>query len=180
MITLLCAAFDFQKNIEFCWLYIQSNVRFDDNETIVKFGVLNTAACFIGYRAALDELSVSTPGSDSQQELFCFVRYMNATLHSLCNGLYADGQNPKLFLSKWGLAAGRPLALIPTIPLLVWERIRMWDMSCPLPTVEAPFSESVPAEQPNQILLRIAENTSMPEIEDCMICWSCKELFFGN
>jgi hypothetical protein len=173
-------AFNFHESIASCWGHIQSNVRFDDNETIVKFGVLNTAACLIGYRAALDELSVSTPGSDSQQELFCFVRYMNATLHSLCNGLYADGQNPKLFLSKWGLAAGRPLALIPTIPVLVWERIRMWDMSCPLPTVEAPFSESVPAEQPNQILLRIAENTAMPEIEDCMICWSCKELFFGN
>jgi hypothetical protein len=172
--------FNFHESIELCWEHIRSNVRFDDNQTIVKFGVLNTAACFIGYRAALDELSVSTPGSPSQQELFCFVRYMNATLHSLCNGLYADGQNPKLFLSKWGLAAGRPLALIPTIPLLVWERIRMWDMSCPLPTVEAPFSDRVPAEQPNQIQLRIAENTDMAQIEDCMICWSCKELFFGN
>ena len=31
------------------------------------------------YRAALDELSLSVPGSSSQQELFCFVRYMNAT-----------------------------------------------------------------------------------------------------
>ena len=173
-------AFDFQKNIESCWLYIQSNVRFDDSQTIVKFGVLNTAACFIGYRAALDQLSVSTPGTQSQKELLCFVRYMNATLHSLCNGLYADGQNPKLFLSKYGLAAGRPLALIPTVPLLVWERIRLWDMSCPLPTVEAPFSVSVPADQPNRILLRIAENTGMTQIEDCMICWSCHELFFGN
>jgi len=93
-------------------------VRFDDSQTIVKFGVLNTAACFIGYRAALDQLSVSTPGTQSQQELPCFVRYMNATLHSLGKSLYADGQNPKLFLSKWGLAAGRPLALILTVPLL--------------------------------------------------------------
>jgi hypothetical protein len=67
--------------------------------------------------------------------------------------------------------------LIPTIPLLVWERIRMWNMSCPLPTVEAPCSACVPADQPNRILLRIDENTCMPQIEDCMICWSCKELF---
>ena len=81
------------------------------------------------YRAALDELSLSVPGSSSQQELFCFVRYMNAILHSLCNGPYADGQNPMLFLSNWGLAAGRPLAIIPTLPFLVWEGIRLWDMS---------------------------------------------------
>ena len=103
----------------------------------MKFGVLNTAACFIAYRAALDELSLSVPGSGSQQELFCFVRYMNAILHSLCSGLYADGQNPKLFLSNWGLAAGRPLAIIPTLPFLVWVGIRLWDMSCPPPRVEA-------------------------------------------
>ena len=173
-------AFDFRKSIESCWEHIQSNVRFDDNRSIVKFGVLNTAACFVAYRAALDELSLSTPGSDSQQQLFCFVRYMNAILHSLCNGLYADGQNPKLFLSKWGLAAGRPLAMIPTMPLLVWERIRLWDMACPPPTVEAPFPDSVPTEQPNRINMRIAENTDLNEIEDCMICWSCNELFFGG
>ena len=49
-------------------------------------------------------------------------------LHSLCNGPYADGQNPMLFLSNWGLAAGRPLAIIPTLPFLVWEGIRLWDM----------------------------------------------------
>ena len=56
----------------------------------------------------------------------------------------------------------------------------MWNMSCPLPTVEAPCSACVPADQPNRILLRIDENTCMPQIEDCMICWSCKELFFGE
>ena len=94
----------------------------------MKFGVLNTAACFIAYRAALDELSLSVPGSSSQQELFCFVRYMNAIFSSLCNGPCADGQNTKLFLTKWGLAAVRPLAIIPTLPFLVWEGIRLWDM----------------------------------------------------
>ena len=173
--------FDFQKSIESCWEHVVSNVRFDDNRSIVTFGVLNTAACLLGYRAALDELSVSTPGSDSQQELFCFVRYMNAILNSICNGTFVDGQNPKLFLSKWGLTAGRPLAIIPTIPLIVLERIRLWDSSCPIPTVEAPFKLS-PTEhhKQNRIEIRIAENTSQREMENCMICWTCKELFYGN
>jgi hypothetical protein len=126
-------AFNFQQSIQSCWEHIETNVRFHDNRSIVKFGVLNTAACLLGYRAALDELSLSAPGSDSQQELFCFMRYMNAIVNSICNGSYVDGQNPKLFLSKWGLTAGRPLAIIPTIPLIVLERIRLWVSSCPIP-----------------------------------------------
>ena len=156
--------FDFQRSIESCWEHVVSSVRFHDNRSIVTFGVLNTAACLLGYRAALDELSVSDPGSDSQQELFCFVRYMNAILNSICNGTFVDGQNPKLFLSKWGLTAGRPLAIIPTIPLIVLERIRLWDSSCPIPTVEAPLKLSLSEhDKQNRIEMRIAENTSMRE-----------------
>ena len=174
-------AFNFQSSIQSCWKHIETNVRFHDNQSIVKFGVLNTAACLLGYRAALDELSVSAPGSDSQQELFCFMRYMNAILNSICNGSYVDGQNPKMFLSKYGLTAGRPLAIIPTIPLIVLERIRLWDSSCPIPTVEAPFKLSITEHnKQNRIEIRIAENTSMREMENCMICWTCKELFYGK
>ena len=132
----------------------------------------------LGYRAALDELSSSSPGSKSQEGLFCFVRYMNAILNSICNGQYVDGQIPKLFLSRLGLTTGRPLALIPTIPLSVLERVRCWDPKCPLPTVEAPIhahsAASLHALQ-NCIESRIIENTDQTEIMDCMVCWHCKE-----
>ena len=74
----------------------------------------------------------------------------------MCARALDDGQNPKLFLSKWGLTAGRPLAIIPTIPLIVLERIRLWDSSCPIPTVEAPFKLSLSEHnKQNRIEMRI-------------------------
>jgi hypothetical protein len=176
-------AFDFSSSVASCWTYLKANVQFFDNSNIVSYGVLNTAACLLGYRAALDELSSSSPGSKSQENLFCFVRYMNAILNSICNGQYVDGQNPKLFLSKLGLTTGRPLALIPIIPLSVLEGVRCWDPKCPLPTVEAPIhahsATSLHALQ-NCIESRIIENTNETEITDCMVCWHCKELFYGD
>ena len=176
-------AFDFSCSVASCWTFLKANVQFFDNSNIVHYGILNTAACLLGYRAALDELSSSSPGSKSQEELFCFVRYTNAILNSICSGQYVDGQNPKLFLSKLGLTTGRPLALIPTIPLSVLERVRCWDPNCPLPTVEAPIhahsAASLHALQ-NCIESRIIENTDQTEIMDCMVCWHCKELFYGD
>ena len=166
-------AFDFSCSVASCWTYLKANVQFFDNSNIVHYGILNTAACLLGYRAALDELSSSSPGSKSQEGLFCFVRYMNAILNSICNGQYVDGQIPKLFLSRLGLTTGRPLALIPTIPLSVLERVRCWDPKCPLPTVEAPIhahsAASLHALQ-NCIESRIFENTAQKEILDCMVC----------
>ena len=49
-------AFDFSSSVASCWTYLKANVQFFCNCNIVHYGVLNTAACLLGYRAALDEL----------------------------------------------------------------------------------------------------------------------------
>ena len=82
--------------------------------------------CTFGYRFALDELSKSgdtTLGDvQTQQHVFCFMRYMNAVLETICNGHCIDA-NSKFFLANLGYAAGRHLNVIPDIPSTVIQSI---------------------------------------------------------
>lgn len=176
-----CLVFDIEASVLKCWQIMIEKTIFYKNEDLAQYGAVNSAACVLGYRFALDTLSKSsdrTPEDiQTQQHTFGFMRYLNAVLNTICNGRYVDN-NPKLFLSQLGLTVGRPLNLIPVIPFNVSERICNYVQE-ELPAVETPKFPS-PTIRENLIHARIDANISMGEMQSVItVCYSCGKCFYG-
>jgi hypothetical protein len=149
------------------------------NQDLAQYGAVNSAACVLGYRFALDALSSNRAPEDNQQQqhTFGFMRYLNSVLNTICNGKYVH-KNPKLFLSEMGAKAGRPLNLIPDIPFNVSERICEY-LQTELPVVEAPRFPDLTIRE-NLIQVRIAANMSMGEMRSVIkSCYGCGKCFYG-
>jgi len=171
--------FDVKACILKCWQMLVDKTVFYRNQDLAQYGAVNSAACVLGYRFALDALSSNRAPEDSpqQQHTFGFMRYLNSVLNTICNGKYVN-KNPKLFLSELGSKVGRPLNLIPDIPFNVSERICEY-LQTDLPVVEAPrFPELTPRE--NLIQARICANISMGEMRSVIkVCFLCGKCFYG-
>ena len=176
------SAFDFGTCIHKCWQFLNDNIIFCDNEDLAQFGAVNSAACAFGYRFALDELSKSTDTTlgevQTQQHVFCFMRYLNAVLETICNGRYID-VNPKLFLSKLGCAAGRHLNIVPDIPCSVIRNICEYVQE-ELPIIEEPTSTELTTRQ-NVIQDRIQANIKRSDLNMVItVCYGCGKCFYGD
>ena len=176
------SVFDFGTCILKCWKFLTENTVFCNNQDLAQFGAINSAACAFGYRFALDELSKSTDTTlgdvQSQQHVFCFMRYMNAVLETICNGRYIDA-NPKLFLSNLGYAAGRHLNIVPDIPCPVIQSICEYVQE-ELPVIEEPASPELTIRQ-NLIHDRIQANIKRSELNLVItVCYGCGKCFYGG
>jgi hypothetical protein len=174
--------FDFEECIHKCWEFLIAKTVFYRNEDIAQYGAINAAACALGYRFSLDALSVSNnttlQDNQAQQHAFCFMRYLNAVLNTICNGRYVD-ENPKLFMSKLGSTVGRPLNLIPDIPRNISEHICEY-VQDELPEIEAPKPPE-PTLRENLIQARIDSNRSMEQMQSVItVCYSCGKCFYGK
>ena len=176
------SVFDFGTCILKCWKFLNENTVFCNNQDLAQFGAIHSAACAFGYRFALDELSKSTDTTlgdvQSQQHVFCFMRYMNAVLETICNGRYIDA-NPKLFLSNLGYAAGRHLNIVPDIPCTVIRGICEY-VQDELPLIEEPASPELTTRQ-NLIHDRIQANIKRSELNLVItVCYGCGKCFYGG
>jgi hypothetical protein len=176
------SVFDFGTCILKCWKFLNENTVFCNNQDLAQFGAINSAASTFGYRFALDELSKSTDTTlgdvQSQQHVFCFMRYMNAVLETICNGRYIDA-NPKLFLSNLGYAAGRHLNIVPDIPCTVIRGICEYVQE-ELPFIEEPASPELTPRQ-NLIHDRIQANIKRSELKLVItVCYGCGKCFYGG
>jgi hypothetical protein len=176
------SAFDFGACILKCWKFFSENTVFCNNQDLAQFGAINSAACAFGYRFALDELSKSTDKTlgdvQTQQHVFCFMRYMNAVLETICNGRYIH-ENPKLFLSNLGCAAGRHLNIVPDIPCTVIRSICEYVQE-ELPVIEEPASPELTTRQ-NLIHDRIQANIKRSELNLLItVCYGCGKCFYGG
>jgi hypothetical protein len=176
-----CLVFDIEECIVKCWQILVEKTVFYRNVELSQYGAVNTAACVLGYRFALDELSETSnralEDTKIQQHTFGFMRYMNSVLNTICNGRYVN-ENPKLFLSELGSKVGRSLNLIPDIPLNVSERICEY-VQVELPAVEAPKSPTLTIRE-NLIQSRIDDNVSMGEMRSVItVCYGCGKCFYG-
>jgi hypothetical protein len=176
------SVFDFGMSILKCWQFLSENTVFCYNQDLAQFGAINSAACAFGYRFALDELSKSTDKTlgdvQTQQHVFCFMRYMNAVLETICNGRYIDA-NPKLFLSNLGCAAGRHLNIVPDIPYTVIQRICEYVQEG-LPMIEEPVSPEWTTRE-NLIQDRIQANITRSELKSVItVCYGCGKCFYGG
>jgi hypothetical protein len=176
------SVFDFGMSILKCWQFLSENTVFCYNQDLAQFGAINSAACAFGYRFALDELSKSTDKTlgdvQTQQHVFCFMRYMNAVLETICNGRYIDA-NPKLFLSNLGYAAGRHLNIVPDIPCPVIQSICEYVQE-ELPVIEEPASPELTIRQ-NVIHDRIQANIKRSELNLVItVCFGCGKCFYGG
>ncbi len=176
------SAFDFGICILKCWEFLIENTVFCNNQDLAQFGAINSAACAFGYRFALDELSKSTGTTlgdvQTQQHVFCFMRYMNAVLETICNGRHID-TNPKLFLSKLGCAAGRHLNIVPDIPCTVIQSICEY-VHEDLPIVEEPAGPEWTTRQ-NLIQDRLQANIKRSELKSVItMCYGCGKCFYGG
>jgi hypothetical protein len=176
------SAFDFGTCIDKCWQFLSENIIFCNNQDLAQFGAINSAACAFGYRFALDELTKSTDTTfeevQTQQHVFCFMRYMNAVLETICNGRYID-TNPKLFLSKLGCAAGRHLNIVPDIPCSVIRNICEYVQE-ELPIIEEPTSTEFTTRE-NVIQDRIQANIQRGELNMVItVCYGCGKCFYGD
>jgi hypothetical protein len=171
--------FDFKACILKCWQIFVDKTIFYKNQDLAQYGALNSAACVLGYRFALDALSGNGAPEDSQQQqhTFGFMRYLNSALNTICNGKYIHN-NPKLFLCELGSKVGRPLNLIPDIPFNVSERICEY-LQTDLPVVEAPRFPDLTIRE-NLIQVRISANISMGEMRSVIkVCYGCGKCFYG-
>ncbi len=176
------SVFDFGACILKCWKFLTENTVFCKNQDLAQFGAINSAACAFGYRFALDELSKSTDtileDVQTQQHVFCFTRYMNTVLETICNGRYIDA-NPKLFLSNLGCAAGRHLNIVPDIPCTVIRSICEYVQE-ELPFIEEPASPELTTRQ-NLIHDRIQANIKRSELNLVItVCYGCGKCFYGG
>ena len=176
-----CLVFDIEECIVKCWQILVEKTVFYRNVELSQYGAVNTAACVLGYRFALDELSETSnralEDTKIQQHTFGFMRYMNSVLNTICNGRYVN-KNPKLFLSELGSKVGRSLNLIPDIPHNVSERICEY-VQVELPAVEAPKSPTLTIRE-NLIQSRIDENVRMGEMRSIItVCYGCGKCFYG-
>jgi len=174
-----CLAFDVKACIQKCWQMLVDKTIFYRNQDLAQYGAVNSAACVLGYRFALDALSSNRDPEDSQKQhrTFGFMRYLNSVLNTICNGKYVN-KNPKLFLSELGSKVGRPLNLIPDIPFNVSERICEY-LHTDLPVVEAPRFPDLTIRE-NLINVRIAANSSMGEMRSVIkVCYGCGKCFYG-
>jgi len=175
-----CLVFDAKACILKCWRMLVDKTIFYRNQDLAQYGAVNSAACVLGYRFALDALSSNRAPEDNQQQqhTFGFMRYLNSVLNTICNGKYVH-KNPKLFLSELGAKAGRPLNLIPDIPFNVSERICEY-LQTDLPVVEAPRFPDLTIRE-NLIKVRIAANISMGEMRSVIkVCYGCGKCFYGS
>ena len=177
-----CLVFDMEKCIFQCWQMIVEKTIFYRNGDLAQYGAVNTAACVLGYRFALDALSETNNRAPEetkiQQHTFGFMRYMNSVLNTICNGRYVD-RNPKMFLSELGSKVGRSLNLIPDIPWNVSERICEY-VQVELPAVEEPKTLTLTIRE-NLIQLRIHANISMGEMRSVItVCYGCGKCFYGT
>ena len=175
-------AFDFEACVQQCWAFINKDLHFYDNDDLAQYGALNTAASVLGYRFALDALSDSEDGTDvfvkSQQHAFCFMRYSNSVINTICNGQFVDC-NPKLFMAKLGSIAGRPLNLIPDIPINISKKICIY-LKEDMPDIENPKSAALQVDQ-NLIQNRIQQNITETELKHVItFCYGCGKCFYGN
>jgi hypothetical protein len=175
-------AFDFGACILKCWKFLGENTVFCKNQDLAQFGAINSAACAFGYRFALDDLSKSTDKTfgdvQTQQHNFCFMRYLNAVLETICNGRHIDA-NPKLFLSKLGRAAERHLNIIPDIPYTVIQSICEY-VQDEMPVIENPVSSEFTIRQ-NVIQNRIQANINRTELKLLItVCYGCGKCFYGG
>jgi hypothetical protein len=176
------SVFDFGTCILKCWKFLTENTIFCNNQDLAQFGAINSAACTFGYRFALDELSKSSDTTlgdvQTQQHVFCFMRYMNAVLETICNGHYIDA-NPKLFLANLGYAAGRHLNVVPDIPSTVIQSICEY-VQDELPIIEEPASPELTTRQ-NLIHDRIRANINRSELKSVItMCYGCGKCFYGG
>jgi hypothetical protein len=176
------SVFDFGTCILKCWKFLSENTVFCNNQDLAQFGAINSAACAFGYRFALDEMSKSTDTTlgymQTQQHVFCFMRYLNAVLETICNGRYID-TNPKLFLSNLGCAAGRHLNIVPDIPYTVIQSICEY-VQDELPVIEEPASPELTTRQ-NLIQDRIRANINRSELKSVItMCYGCGKCFYGG
>jgi hypothetical protein len=177
-----CSIFDFEACIDQCWAFINKDLHFYDNNDLAQYGALNTAASALGYRFALDALSDPEDGTDlfvkSQQHAFCFMRYSNSVINTICNGQFVDC-NPKLFMAKLGSIAGRPLNLIPDIPINISKNICIY-LKEDMPDIENPKSAALQVDQ-NLIQTRIQQNITETELKHVITCcYGCGKCFYGN
>ena len=175
-----CLVFDAKACILKCWRMLVDKTIFYRNQDLAQYGAVNSAACVLGYRFALDALSSNRAPEDNQQQqhTFGFMRYLNSVLNTICNGKYVH-KNPKLFLSELGAKVGRPLNLIPDIPFNVSERICEY-LQTDLPVVEAPRFPDLTIRE-HLIKVRIAANTSMGEMRSVIkVCYGCGKCFYGS
>jgi hypothetical protein len=175
-------AFDFEACVQQCWTFINKDLHFYNNDDLAQYGSLNTAASVLGYRFALDALSDPEDATDvfvkSQQHAFCFMRYSNSVINTICNGQFVDC-NPKLFMAKLGSIAGRPLNLIPDIPINISKKICIY-LKEDMPDIESPKSAALKVDQ-NLIQNRIQQNITETELKDVITtCCGCGKCFYGN
>ena len=175
-------AFDFEACVQQCWAFINKDLHFYNNNDLAQYGALNTAASVLGYRFALDALSDPEDGTDvfvkSQQHAFCFMRYSNSVINTICNGQLVDF-NPKLFMAKLGSIAGRPLNLIPDIPINISKKLCIY-LKEDMPDIENPKSAALQVGQ-NLIQNRIQQNITETELKHVItLCYGCGKCFYGN
>jgi hypothetical protein len=171
--------FDVKACILKCWNIIVDKTVFYRNQDLAQYGAINSAACVLGYRFALDALSGKSYQEESQQQqhTFGFMRYLNSVLNTICNGKYVCN-NPKLFLSEMGFKVGRPLNLIPDIPWNVSERICEFART-EVPVIEPPRLPDLTIRE-KLIQLRITANISMGEMRSVIkVCYGCGKCFYG-
>ena len=174
-------AFNFEACVQQSWNFINKDLHFYDNNDLAQYGAINSAASVLGYRFALDALSDAEEGTDdfikSQQHAFCFMRYLNSVVNTICNGQHIDA-NPKLFMAKLGSTAGRPLNLIPDVPMVISKKICIY-LQEDMPIIEHPKTAALQTNQ-NIIENRIQHNKKAEELKDVItFCYGCGKCFYG-
>ena len=174
-------AFNFEACVQQSWTFIKKDLHFYDNNDLAQYGAVNSAASVFGYRFALDALSDAEEGTDdcvkSQQHAFCFMRYLNSVVNTICNGQYIDA-NPKLFMAKLGSTAGRPLNLIPDVPMVISKKICIY-LQEDMPIIEDPKTAVLQTNQ-NIIENRIQHNKKAEELKHVItFCYGCGKCFYG-
>jgi hypothetical protein len=174
-------AFNFEACVQQSWNFINKDLHFYDNNDLAQYGAINSAASVLGYRFALDALSDAEEGTDdfikSQQHAFCFMRYLNSVVNTICNGQHIDA-NPKLFMAKLGSTAGRPLNLIPDVPMVISKKICIF-LQEDMPIIEHPKTAALQTNQ-NIIENRIQHNKKAKELKDVItFCYGCGKCFYG-
>jgi hypothetical protein len=174
-------AFNFEACVQQSWNFINKDLHFYDNNDLAQYGAINSAASLLGYRFALDALSDAEEGTDdfikSQQHAFCFMRYLNSVVNTICNGQHIDA-NPKLFMAKLGSTAGRPLNLIPDVPMVISKKICIY-LQEDMPIIEHPKTAALQTNQ-NIIENRIQHNKKAEELKDVItFCYGCGKCFYG-
>ena len=177
-------AFNFEACVQQSWTFISNDLHFYDNNDLAQYGAVNSAASVLGYRFALDALSDAEDGTDdyvkSQQHAFCFMRYSNSVVNTICDGQHIDA-NPKLFMAKLGSTAGRPLNLIPDIPMVISKKICIY-LQEDMPVIEDSKTAALqePANQ-NLIQNRIQHNKQAEELKHVItFCYGCGKCFYGT